>query len=219
MRIHVGDPRIDWLALQPQSDLKQVVIIEGGAPRVVGITSEEIALAEIEGIPALRRTQVLESDELGDRESETIVFRDSFLPHTHREVSAAWTLSVTYRGREIAGKKQMANGEEIPIRTEVESPVYDAHSIEMVLRVLPLAERYAAELPAFHAARGTEIVVVARVFARDTVTISGHPVDAWKVRTDWDGVTQYYWIGVEGRELLRQSSELSEGVQLAFVRR
>jgi hypothetical protein len=219
MRIQVGDPRIDWLALQPQSDRKHVVIIEGGVPRAVGTSSEDIALIEVEGLTALRRRQVLESDELGDRESETTVFRDSFLPYRHSDVTQAWKLSVRYRGTEITGEKRMASGKIIPIRTEVESAVFDAHSVEMVLRVLPWADDYVAELPVFHPGRGTRMLVIARAFTFDTATVSGHSVDAWKVRTDWDGVTQYYWIGAESRDLLRQSSELSEGIQLEFVRR
>jgi hypothetical protein len=218
VRIQVADPTINWLALQPQSDHKKVMLITGEAPRIVGTTTEDIALVEVGGLPALRRTQVLESDELGDRRSETVVFQESFLPHSHSDVTAAWTLSVRYRGTAIAGEKRLASGRVIPIKAEVASPVFDAHSVEMVLRVLPLADGYVAELPVFHGGRGTHMLVVARAFVLDTVTVSGHSVEAWKVRTDWDGVTQYYWIGVESGELLRQWSELSEGVQLEFVR-
>jgi hypothetical protein len=218
MIIQVGDPTIDWLALQPQSDRKEVVVIESGATRTAGTTTERIALIEVEGLPALRRRQVLESHELGDRESETIVFRDSFLPQSHTDVTDGWELSVRYQGTAIAGEKRLTSGEVIPIDAEVESPVFDAHSVEMVLRVLPLADGYVAELPVFHPGRGIKMLVVARVFALDAVTASGHPVDAWKVRTEWDGVIQYYWIGVESQELLRQSSELGEGVQLEFIR-
>lgn len=195
-----------------------MVIIEGGTPRTVGTTREEIALIEVEGVPALRRTQEVASEELGDRESETTVFRDGFLPYSHLDVTDEYTLSVAYRGTKVAGRKELANAETIFIRTEVAIPVFDAHSVEMVLRVLPLADGYVAEVPVFHAGRGTEMVVVAQVFGRESVVSSGEPVDAWKVKTDWNGVMQYYWIGVETRALLRQSSELSDGIQLEFVR-
>jgi hypothetical protein len=194
------------------------VIIESGTSRVVGTTTEEIALVEAEGLPALRRTQVLESDELGNRRAETIVFRDGFLPHSHLDCAEAWTLSIRYQGTAIVGEKHMATGAVVPIRAEVDFLVFDAHSVEMVLRILPLAEGYVVEIPVFHAGRGRQMLVTACVVGRETMAISGHPVDAWKVKTVWDRVTQYYWIGVENRHLLRQLSELSEEVQLEFAR-
>ena len=218
MRIGVGDASINWLALQPQSDSKKVVIAEGGTRRVVGTTSEEIAVTEVEGLPALRRTQTLDSGELGHRRSETIVFRDGFLPHSHRDETEAYVLSIAYRGTTIVGEKRMTSGEVIPIRTEVGSLVFEAHSVEMVLRLLPLTAGYSAELPVFHAGRGTEMLVTAYAFGWETLNTAGDRLDAWKVKTDWNGVTQYYWIGIESRQLLRQVSHLTEGVQLEFAR-
>ena len=218
MRIAVKDPSINWFALQPQSDINKVVITDGGTRRVVGTTSEEIVLTEVEGLPALRRTQALDSEELGHRRSETVVFRDGFLPHSHRDETGAYMLSIAYRGTTIVGEKRMTSGEVTSIRTEVGSLVFEAHSVEMVLRLLPLAAGYIAELPVFHAGRGTEMLVTASVFGRETLTTAGDRRDAWKVKTDWNGVTQYYWIGAESRQLLRQASHLTEGVQLEFLR-
>jgi hypothetical protein len=186
--------------------------------RVVGTITEEIALVETAGPPALRRTQVLESVELGDRRSETTVIRESFLPHSHLDVTEAYTLTLSYHGTRLAGEKRFADRQVVPIDASVESPVFDAHSVEMVLRVLPLADGYAAELPVFHAGRGVEMVISVRVLGREMLRSAGDGVDTWRVRTDWEGVTQYYWVGARSRELLRQSSQLSEGVQLEFVR-
>jgi len=218
MRIQPGDPSIDWLALRPRYDRKKVVVVKGGAHRIVGTTTEEIARDKAECLPALRRTQALESDEFGNRKSETIVFRDGFLPYSHQDVTEAYKLSAAYRGSEVCGEKRMIDGQAFPIRARIESPAFDAHSVEMVLRVLPLTDEYVAELPVFHTGRGAEMVVVARVFGREALISSTGSEDAWKVKTDWDGLTQYYWIGMESRDLLRQVSELSEGMQLEFVR-
>jgi hypothetical protein len=195
-----------------------VVIIEGGTPRTVGTTSEKIALVDVAGRPALRRVQTLESSEFGNRRSETTVFRESFLPHTHLDVTEEHTLTILYQGTRITGERRTVDGRVIPIRTDVSSPVFDAHSVEMVLRILPLTDGYVAELPVFHAHRGKEIRVTVHVFGREPMARSGDAVKTWKVKTEWVGVTQYYWIGVESRGLLRQRSELSEGAQLEFVR-
>jgi hypothetical protein len=184
----------------------------------MGTASEEIALVEAEGLPALRRTQTVRSEQLGDGKSETVVFRDGFLPYSHRDVTEDYTLSVACRGTGVTGRRKLASGETVMIKTEVAAPVFDAHSVEMVLRVLPLAEDYAAEIPVFHAGRAAEMLVTGQVFGHETLISSSAQVDAWKVRTDWDGVTQYYWIGVESRAFLRQFSELSDSLQLTFVR-
>lgn len=218
MRIQVGDQSIDWLALPPQSDQKKVVIIEGGTPKLVGTTSEQIRLVETAGRPALRRTQVLESDQLGRRRSETTVLRESFLPYSHLDVTTAYTLIARYQGTTVVGEKRTIDGRVLPIQVDLRSPVFEAHSVEMVLRVLPLVDGYAAELPVFHAGRQAEILVAVHVFGREVMEGPAGPERAWKVKTDWDGVTQYYWIGAESRRLLRQFSEISEGVQLEFVR-
>jgi hypothetical protein len=147
-----------------------VVVIEGGAPRTTGTASEEIALVEAEGLPALRRTQTVRSEQLGDGKSETVVFRDGFLPYSHRDVTEDYTLSVACRGTRVTGRRKLASGETVMIKTEVAAPVFDAHSVEMVLRVLPLAEDYAAEIPVFHAGRAAEMLVTGQVFGHETLT-------------------------------------------------
>jgi len=209
---------VDWQALQPQADHKRVLIVEGLNPRSVGSISEEILLVEVAGQLALRRTQLLESPELGDRSSVTVVFRDTFLPHSHFDITNAYNISVAYKGTAVAGKKQVAGGKVIAIRADLRAPVFDAHSIEMVLRLLPLTDDYVAELPVFHAARGERMMVTLQAIGREIVTDSMGSLDAWKIRTEWDGVTQYYWRGVEDQQLVRQSSRLKAGVYLEFAR-
>lgn len=139
MRIRVGDPSINWLALQPSSDDKEVLLLEGESVRSVGMTSEEIVLVEAGGKPALRRKQTLESDTLGDRTAKTVVFRETFLPHSHCDTTETYQISVVYRGNTVVGKKQLAGEDLIPIRDEIEPRVFDSHSVEMVIRVLPHA--------------------------------------------------------------------------------
>lgn len=218
MRVQVADSSIDWHALQPQSDEKSVLLVEEGTSRSVGMTSEEIVLIEIEGKPALRRTQIVSSDSLGDRTAETIVFRETFSPYSHKDRSEAYNISLNYQERKVTGEKQLASGEVIPIEVGFEAPVFDSHSIEMVLRLLPLADDYIAELSVYHAVRGTEIIVTVKTLGSEKVIVSKRLVDAWRVQTDWNGVTQYYWIGIEDRDLVKQISILGEGVQLEFIR-
>ena len=218
MRIQVGDPSIDWLELKPQSDDKEVLLVEGESIKSVGMTSEEIILTKIEEGQALRRSQLLKSVSMGDRTAETIVLRETFHPQSYVDICDDHKISTIYQAGKVIGEKQLASGEVIPIEAKFEAPVFDSHSIEMVLRLLPLADDYIAELPVFHAVRGTEILVKVKALGIEKVFDSKRLVDAWKVQTDWDGVIQYYWIGIENRDLVKQVSILGEGAQLEFVR-
>jgi hypothetical protein len=218
MRIQVGDQSIKWLALQPQSDDKEVLLVEGESVKSVGATSEEIVLIEVASEPALRRTQILKSETLGDRTAKTVVFRETFLPHSHCANTETYKISIAYQGNTAVGEKRLTGGELIPINDEFESPVFDSHSVEMVIRVRPLANDYVAQIPIYHAAQQVQMIVTVHVLGRKTVMDHLGSVDTWKVQTDWNGVTQYYWIGIENRELVKQSSKISEGVVLEFVR-
>lgn len=219
MRIQVGDPSINWLALQPQSDDKEVLLAEGESIKSVGVTSEEILLMEVASKPALRRTQILKSATLGNRTVRTIVFRETFLPHSHCDITEAHKISIAYQGSMVVGEKQLTGGEFIPIKDEIGSLVFDFHSVEMVIRVLPLTNEYAAQIPIYHAARQAQMSVTIHVLGRKTLLDAQGSIDTWKVQTDWNGVTQYYWIGIENRELVKQSSMISESIVLEFVRR
>jgi hypothetical protein len=218
MRIQVGDHSINWLALQPQFDKKEVLLVEGESVKSVGAILEEIVLVEIASRPALRRTQILKSDTLGNRTAQSIVFQETFLPYSHCDITETYKISIAYQGNTVVGEKQLPGGKLIPINDEIEFPVFDSHSIEMIIRVLPLANDYVAQIPIYHAVRRAQMSVTVHVLGRETVKDAQGLVDTWKVQTDWNEVTQYYWIGTENRELVKQSSMNSESVLLDFVR-
>jgi hypothetical protein len=218
MKIQVGDSSVDWLALQPQSDDKEVLLVEGGSVRSVGVTFEKIDLIKVASKPALRRTQILKSDILGDRTTKTIIFRETFLPHSHCDITEDYNISITYHGNKVVGEKQLTGERAIPINSEIEFPVFDYHSVEMIIRVLPLTEDFVAQIPIYHAIRQTQMNVTVHILGRETVMHPQGSVGTWKVQTDWNGVTQYYWISIENRELVKQSSKISESILLEFVR-
>jgi hypothetical protein len=94
MRIQVGDHSINWLALQPQFDKKEVLLVEGESVKSVGAILEEIVLVEIASKPALRRTQILKSDTLGNRTAQSIVFQETFLPYSHCDITETYKISI-----------------------------------------------------------------------------------------------------------------------------
>jgi len=222
--IAVGDPSIEWERFGPQADSKKIVLIEGGVERVVGITTEEIKVVEVNGQPALQRTQAAESGSLGNRVATTVVLRSTFEPISHHDEHAGATISLHYSGLTISGTRESPDGKAEPFHTTLDRPVFDAQSVEMILRVLPLGQGYVAKLPVYHARLGQVMWVTLRVNGNEEVAAGGGRIaDAWIVETEWGHVPSSvgrvtYWIGEKTPELLKQSSVLPSGAVLQFVR-
>lgn len=221
MLITVGDPRIDWTRLVPQADSKTIALIEEGIERVVGTTTEQIELLEVDGQLALQRTQAARSDILGDRLSTTVVLRSTFSPLSHHDQHAGATVSLDYRGLEVSGMRQTPQGNVGPIQVRLDRPAFDAHSVEMILRLMPLSQGYSYMLPAFHAGLAQVLEITVAVTGRQEVHAGrGRQVPAWIVQTEWgrSHAVVTYWIGGQPAELLKQSSILPSGAVLQFVR-
>ena len=219
MIIAVGNPNIEWGRLGPQTDSKKVVLLEHATEGVVGITTEEIKVIEVDGTPTLQRTQALESDSLGNRVTTTVVLRSTFEPISHHDEHVDGTTSLDYSGLTISGTRKTSDGKVEPIHVTLDRPAFDAHSVEMILRVLPLGQDYMAELPVYHARSGRVISVTVRVNGKEAVDAgAGKKVKAWIVETDWGHAKMTYWIGEKSPELLKQSSILPSGAVLQFVR-
>jgi hypothetical protein len=83
MIITLDDPSIAWERIDSQADTKKIFLLQDGAERVVGTTSEEIKLVESGEGAALQRTQILDSAVLGNRKCATVIVRSSFSPISH----------------------------------------------------------------------------------------------------------------------------------------
>ncbi len=219
LTITVGDPAIPWTRLNPQSDSKRVVLHQGGSQRVIGTTEEIIEWIEFGGKPALWRTQTLETDLWPSRTGITVVERATFAPLAHREHSGEQIVSIEYSGTVVRGSRQLPSGQGVPIQAVLPGPAFELHSVEMILRLLPLGEGFAARLPAYSAHREGLFWVALRATGQERVDAGGgRAVDAWVVEVDFGPTRQTYWVGGEPPELLRQSSLLEDGAVLAFVR-
>lgn len=219
MIITVDDPSIAWGRLGPQADTKKILLTQEGTERVVGATSEEIKLVESGGGTALQRTQTFDSAELGNRVGVTVMLRSSFRPIAHLDQDGERTISVRYDGLNISGARELADGTVEPIQVRLAEPVFDAHSVEMILRALPLREGYAAKLQAYSAAAGQVMWVSLQVSGKEKAPAgAGKETDAWIVEADYGDTRLTYWIGAQTPELLKQTSSLADGTIIQFLR-
>jgi hypothetical protein len=219
MIITVDDPSIAWGRLGPQADTKKILLLQDGAERVVGATSEEIKLVELGDGAALQRTQILDSATLGNRKCVTVMLRSSFRPISHLDQDGDRTISIRYDGLNISGACELADGKVEPIQAQLSEPVLDTNSVEMILRALPLREGYASKLQVYSAAAGLVMWVSLQVTGKERVNAGdGKETDAWIVEADYGDTRLTYWIGAQTPELLKQSIALDEGTVIQFVR-
>ena len=218
MKIEVGDPSISWHSLQAHTDEKKVLIVEGGSERIAGITTEEIAFIDIGRRVALRRTQVLRSSEFGNRTTTSVVFRSDFQPLSHQDETEEYRISIRYDGPRVVGTKSIVGSEDISIERPISSAAFDYHSLELILRLLPLDEAYSVQVPVYHVVHGCEIEVGIQVSGCETIrTHGGIDIDPWIVETDWGYARQWYWIDLQDKRLLKQSSNPREGFEIRYV--
>jgi hypothetical protein len=219
MIITVDDPSIDWERIGSQADTKKIFLLQDGTESVVGATSEEIKVVESGDGAALQRAQILDSVALGNRKCATVMLRSSFKPISHIDQDGDRTISIKYDGLNISGACELADGTVKPIQVKLSEPVFDAHSVEMILRALPLREGYAARLQVYSAAAGQVMWVSLQVSGKETTPAgAGKETDAWIVEADYGDTKLTYWIGAQTPELLKQSIVIAEGTVIQFVR-
>jgi len=217
MRVKVGDPSISWHGLQADTDEKKILVVEGGSERIAGITTEEIALIEIGGNAVLRRTQAMRSSEFGNRTTISVVFQSDFQPLSHHDETDEYRISIRYDGPRVVGTKSKAGSDDISIERHISSAVFDYHSLELILRLLPLNKAYSVQVPVYHVVHDREIEVGIQVSGREIIrTGDGIDIDAWVVETNWGYIRQCYWIYLQDKRLLKQSSNPREGFEIRY---
>lgn len=211
--MHPGDSSVNWSLFNETEDKKIVLIREGNFVEQVGYTTEQIVLFQEKDKIFLKRTQLLRSDFLGNIEAITTLSRSTFLPIYHESFANGKSLKADYRDNSVTVISSST------IEKALEQPVFENHSIEMVIRLLPLQLGYATTIAAFQPNKRKIINVRVHVLAKEAVKQSGMVmVEAWKLEVDFEGQIQYYWIGLKKKELLKQVTDISATKQMIFER-
>jgi hypothetical protein len=216
--ITIGDPAITWHTLTTQSDSKRVLRQTPFSLQNIGQITESISYVEYKHQSAFRRSQTLDAPLMGSRQAITIVARDTFAPLWHQETQGSRRLEITYEGLTISGEQIDEQGQPAAIQYTLRQPAFDAHSVELLLRLLPLADGYEAQLPVYRASHGLEDAVTVRVQGLMEVTENDAINPVWVVETDWGHLRQTYWVGESPPAIVRQITPLSAGQSLLFVR-
>jgi hypothetical protein len=217
MFIYPGDPSIDWGNFEPFTDKKVVQILNDDDINDVGFLEEEIDQGKKHSKNIYIRTQLLSSETIGNRKGISEVYADSFHPISSREISDNAETAIVYESEKVVGKKIIKSGENEEIDHALDKPVFDSHSIELVFRLLPMAEDYSVKLPIFHSARNKEMTVKIDVVNSESLSTNRGVFDCWIIRSVWDDITQMYWISKGNKEIIKQQTIISEDTSLLFV--
>jgi len=221
--VRVGDGRVEWHSLPAGSDEKRVYLEQGGQRRDIGRTTEEITIDRTGEAPVLTRVQRLESPELGAISVRLRLHAETFEPIELDAVlpdatAGTRTIGLRYDGRRVAASASGPAGDTVRTTVQLAQPAFDAYSIELILRLLPLREEYAARFPVYSQRSGLRWVT-ARVVGSERVSAGGgRTADAWVVETDFGDSPVRYWIGKFSPELLKQLSEVAPGMRITFER-
>ncbi|MFQ3543840.1 hypothetical protein Q7A53_07120 [Halobacillus rhizosphaerae] len=209
-----GDPSVPWSSFKNIVDKKVVIIQERNLRKQVGFTTERITKEVYKSKKMIKRSQILKSDLLGDIEATSIFSKDTFKPYTHHISRKGSFKKVEYFESFI----RLIQGDSEKI-IKIENQLFESHSVEMVIRLLPLHQRYITNLFAFHPGKEEVINVVIRVVSTDFVKKCGMDcVESWQVEVNFDGNIQFYWISINDKELFKQENVLSPNKKMIFER-
>jgi hypothetical protein len=207
--------RISGASLSETGDEKDIYFIENGIETKVGSTTEKIKFVRINGQDAIERVQTLASDVLGNRKGITIIEKATCKPISFTDyVKGSQHVKAEYgdEGVHIV----LENSEKT---VKLNGDYVDTFSVELILRVLPLKSGYSLQLNGFNATLEAEVDIHIQVVESERVKRGFDEfIDAWKVKTYFGEILQYYWIDSDNKELLKQSSEIGDGLILEFRR-
>ena len=198
-----------------ERDKKQVYWIEQGESVQIGQTYETIRFEKTAHQSILVREQELVSEKIGNRTIRLMIDAEDYAPLEFFEYQdGVQTVYASYGGDEVVitrGNEQSV----LPIRTKS----VDLFSIELLLRVLPLAVDSTLSFNGFSAVSGREVPIQVNPLRNELLTTeSGEHVETLCVHVTFGERIQYYWIDPVKRELLKQSSQIADGVSLEFRR-
>jgi dipeptidyl aminopeptidase/acylaminoacyl peptidase len=216
----LGDAAIATIRLAPETATRRLMLVQGGQEREIGTLRNEMTFTDVGGRPAVLRIQTLTSPMLGGTSVDTVVVeRTTLAPIRHRSINARRTMSLDFRGDSIVGSVIPAGAAAQAVALRADTALFDANTIDLIMRVLPLAEGYAVRHPVYLNEGGGKVWVTSRVVGSERVAGEGGAmVDAWIVESKIGPQTVRLWIAKDSREVLQSMLEAAPGVQLKMVR-
>jgi hypothetical protein len=203
-----GDARLAAFA-PPAADTSDVWMERDTAVRPVGVFTQHVIPASHGGRPAHTVVQRMEMRGRVILDSVTVQ-GGSWAPVRHAAVTPAYRLAAEYRDGRVRGVRADSTGEK-PLDAALSGARFDFSLATLLAQGLPLREGYAACLPSYDVARGSEMLVGVRVTGAETVTLKGRSHDVWVVEIDYGGGTATYYMDRATRREVGWVSRFPDG--------
>jgi hypothetical protein len=129
-------------------------------------------------------------------------------PRWHSDVTPRGSRRVTFANGRMTGTATDSAGVATPVDQPAPPGAIDYSLGSLLVPHLPLREGYVATLALHDVTRGPQWTTV-RVLGRDTLTVKGTTVSAWKVGLDYGAFTATQWIHPTEKRMLR--TEVARG--------
>ncbi len=212
-----GHRVVNAALIVPGREVMRVFAVLGKKEREVGTAIDDVRRVTIQGQPALLRVQTVSTSAFSS--VDTAFYQSATLaPISLSSRTQRRALSERFDCRRVTGWLAPVAGEQRLLDERLDQPIWDPVSLDLVLRALPLRERYTVRLPVYLADAGGKTMANARVIGlvrpKDR---RGNRVDAWLVEGELNGSGFSLWIGKDSRALLGQIYTLPDGGQLKFT--
>jgi len=219
-RIAVGDEHFRTHNIPADANHLAAFLLIGEAEKKAGFLTDQIDYLEQGGRSMLRRRQRLSSAQLGNRTEVSTVDRYTFEPLHALTIRQEGMLTLNYKSGEV--KRQFTREGQPPEsgRAEIPEGCFDVHSLELVIRTLPLEKDYGCLLPFYHG--WTDVHSEAELLVEEVDTAGSYKNEdrpVWRLRLGLEGESRIYWIDQENRQILRQRTEQVTGQTFIFDRR
>lgn len=215
--INVGNATLSGAQLKPVTSTKRMLLVRGGQVQEVGKVTDDVRIANGE----VTRIQTITSDLIGMR-VDTIVFKQAtFAPIRHHGTSAQRTLKIDYSGMKVTGSSQPpAGAAATPIDLTSDVALFDVGTLDLAVRVLPLAHGYSARLPGYLLEGGGKTWVTMEVTGSENIAAStgAAAADTWVVAADIAGQKVTHYVDKATREIVKTTVALGPGIELQMVK-
>jgi hypothetical protein len=120
----------------------------------------------------------------------------------------------------VTGSSQPPGGAATPIDLTSDVSLFDVGTLDLAVRVLPLAQGYSAKVPGYLLEAGGKTWVTMEVTGSENIAAStaAPATDTWVVTADIGGQKVTHWVDKNTREIVKTTVALGPGIELQMVK-
>ncbi|NNF59498.1 MAG: hypothetical protein HKN04_14775 [Rhodothermaceae bacterium] len=210
-----GDETLDMTMVESGSQTFTMTVIQGEAQQSVGNGESSVTIDEERGVIEAVRSM----DVMGQKMADTTrAAWPSLAALAHRSENMQRTLAFDIADGQLVGEHRPQSGEAASFEMALDAPVFDSAWMGMLIETLPLADGYAATIPAYEYEEGTmnAFTYSVDVLGQEKLTREGQaPTDAWLVQVSRDsegGEVVNYYLAKDSHDILRIMLEPQPGL-------